>query len=89
MVFHLVLGAAAVLVAVTVALIIYARWNYGVLERMGIPVDKPHFIFGSVEQNGFKRSCGIIDIENFKRFGPVYGVWKTKYIACFESIIFF
>jgi len=55
------------------ALIIYARWNYGRLEALGIPVVKPNFIFGSTF-NVHNELTSSIDIERFRKYGPVWGV---------------
>lgn len=53
--------------------IIYARWHYGVLEKLGIPVVKPHFLFGSTFSTRFK-PIGYRDIDWMKEHGQVFGV---------------
>jgi len=63
----------AVLVGAVSCLILYARWNYGVLEKLGIPVEKPHLFLGNTA-DAYDQSSGLADIEKYKRLGPVYGV---------------
>jgi len=70
------------LVIAAISSIIYARWNYGTLEKMGIPVVKPHFFLGSA-QDTFSRCIAHIDLENFKRLGPIFGV---RFYAFFKNI---
>lgn len=54
-------------------LIIYARWNYGFLEALGIPVVKPHFILGSLFSTRFD-PIGYRDVELMKKHGQIFGV---------------
>lgn len=54
-------------------LILYARWNYGYLEELGIPVVKPHFILGSLFSTRFE-PIGNRDIALMKEHGPIFGV---------------
>ncbi len=63
----------AVILCVISIVILYARWNYGVLEKMGIPVVKPHFLFGSTFLTRFK-PIGYRDIDWMKEHGSVFGV---------------
>lgn len=63
----------AVLVGVISIVIIYARWNYGFLEKLGIPVVKPHFLLGSTFLTRFK-PIGYRDIDWMKEYGSVFGV---------------
>lgn len=60
-------------VAICIFLIGYMRWNYGSLEKLGIPVVKPHFLLGSLPNRHL-----IIDHENdyklFKKYGEIFGV---------------
>jgi len=65
-IFLLLLGAV-------LCLILYVRWNYGVLEKLGIPMDKPHFFLGNTKDT-FNHPIGFADVEKFKRLGPIYGV---------------
>ena len=55
------------------SLILYARWNYGVLEALGIPVAKPHFLLGST-YNAHNELTSSVDIDRLRTYGPVYGV---------------
>ena len=42
------IGIVVISVAlICVAALTYIRWHYGSLEKLGIPVVKPHFILGS------------------------------------------
>lgn len=64
-----------VLVGAVVGLIIYARWNYGFLEGLGIPVIKPFLFLGS----NYKESLLDVREEDIRRqrtYGGVYGVRK-------------
>lgn len=70
----LLLATAFVLITIFVGLIIYARWHYGSLEKLGIPMaGKPFLIFGNT-LDAFSKSGGLMDIERFKKLGPIYGV---------------
>jgi hypothetical protein len=65
------------------SLVIYARWNYGTLEAMGIPVIKPFFILGSTPDL-HRKVAHFEDIERFKKYGSVYGV-SQKLKPCSSS----
>lgn len=68
---------AFILITVLVGLVIYARWNYGTLEKLGIPmVGKPFLIFGNTI-DAYSKVVGTLDIERFNKFGPIYGVRST------------
>lgn len=54
-------------------LILYARWDYGLLEKLGIPVVPPHFLFGSTFECRFK-PIGYRDVDWMRKYGPVFGV---------------
>lgn len=71
-------------VALVLGLILYARWNYGTLEKLGIPVDKPHFLLGNTYYT-YHTPGGLLDIDNFKRLGPVYGVSYRKIAYLFSN----
>ncbi|ODM93120.1 Cytochrome P450 3A24, partial [Orchesella cincta] len=58
-------------------LVIYARWHYGTLEKLGIPVETPHFILGS-NPNGHKIVYAQKDLERFHKYGAVYGVYEGR-----------
>lgn len=74
---------AFILITVLVGLVIYARWHYGTLEKLGIPmVGKPFLIFGNTI-DAYSKAGGALDIERFNKFGPIYGVSKTLNITEF------
>ncbi len=58
---------------VIVSLIIYARWNFGKLEKMGIPVVKPHFLLGSTHDL-YKIPAPEQDILWMEQYGGFFGV---------------
>jgi hypothetical protein len=66
-------ASAALVVIAVVGLILYARWNYGSLEKLGIPVVPPHFFLGSAPTN-YKELSHIQDEERARKYGPIYGV---------------
>jgi len=73
----LILLAGIVVVGVALS-IVYARWHYGTLESLGIPmVGKPSFWFGNT-WDAYEKPAGIMDIERYKKFGPVYGVYEGR-----------
>ena len=53
--------------------IVYIRWHYGSLEKLGIPVVKPHFILGSNFQHDVLVGQEV-DTKWFKTYGEVFGV---------------
>jgi len=71
--FPLLTVILALILCVISIVIIYARWNFGVLEKMGIPVVKPHFLLGSTFLTRFKPT-GYRDIDWMKEYGSVFGV---------------
>ncbi|ODM98728.1 Cytochrome P450 3A24, partial [Orchesella cincta] len=58
-------------------LVIYARWHYGSLEKLGIPVETPHFLLGS-NPDGHKIVYAHKDLERFHKYGAVYGVYEGR-----------
>lgn len=58
-------------------LIFYARWHYGTLEKLGIPVAKPHFLLGS-DPDGHTFVHVEKDLERYRKYGPVFGVKYEK-----------
>jgi len=66
-------------VVVVLILILYARWNYGILEAMHIPVVKPHFLLGST-YNAHNEVGGEADLRRFKKYGSIYGVCIAQII---------
>lgn len=63
---------AVVLCAISL-LILYARWNYGLLEKLGIPVVQPHLVLGSSFSTRFTPE-GYRGIAWMKEHGPIFGV---------------
>ena len=55
------------------SLILYLRRNYGKLEKIGIPVVKPTLCFGSGPFMLHKTIFVENDMENFRKFGPIWG----------------
>ena len=70
----LFIGLLPVLIAL--GLILYARWNYGKLEKLGIPVVKPHFLLGSSHDMHTKINH-LEDYERMKKHGKVFGVSRV------------
>lgn len=66
-------GVVAVFLCIIAILISYARWNYGSLEKLGIPVVRPHFILGSTFNTRFT-PIGYRDIAWMKEYGSIFGV---------------
>jgi len=58
---------------VFIGLILYARWNYGVLEALEIPVIKPTLFMGSVPDLHMKVQTEQ-DILRFNEYGVNWGV---------------
>ncbi|XP_037045845.1 cytochrome P450 3A56-like [Bradysia coprophila] len=67
----------AVVICIISGLIIYARWNYGFLEDLGIPVVKPHFLFGSMFTTRFI-PIGYRDVAWMKEYGQIFGVYEGR-----------
>jgi len=74
----------AVLLVGIVSLIIYARWNYGTLEALGIPVVKPFLFFGS-NYNEYKLVLSDVSIERLKKYGQIYGAYDGRTPQIFIS----
>lgn len=68
-----VASLVTIITCVIIGLIIHARWKYGTLERLGIPVVKPHFLFGSLFNSRFTPT-GWRDVKWMKEKGQVFGV---------------
>ncbi|CAG7820488.1 unnamed protein product, partial [Allacma fusca] len=65
------------LVSIGALLVLYFRWNYGTLEKLGIPVVKTHFLLGS--QTDFNKIVGHErDYEWFQTYGDIYGVYYGR-----------
>ncbi|ODM98968.1 Cytochrome P450 3A56 [Orchesella cincta] len=67
----------AIVLLVVLLLALYARWNYGVLETLNIPVVKPHFLLGSAFQYR-NMITGYRDIELMKQYGQVFGLYSGR-----------
>lgn len=71
----------AAIVCVLVSLWVYGRWNYGTLEKMGIPVVDHHPLLGSVKAI-YKEAGALKDIEWMNKHGPVFGVISNRTHSC-------
>lgn len=70
----ILLGILGLLTFALFTAILYARWHYGVLENLGIPVvAKPSFLLGNTLEF-CSQPGGLNDIKWMNKFGPVYGV---------------
>ncbi|CAG7728398.1 unnamed protein product [Allacma fusca] len=74
--FLLVLALFAIIL-LAVALVVYARWNYGFLEKLGIPVEPPTFMLGSCPDI-YKKYPALEDIRRFKQYGSIFGVYEGR-----------
>lgn len=72
-------AVVAFVLCIISALILYARWNYGSLEKLGIPVVKPHFILGSTFTTRLT-PIGYRDISWMKEHGPIFGVSSKSFL---------
>jgi hypothetical protein len=61
------------LVGTAVGLILYARWHYGTLEGLGIPVMKPFLFLGSNYIDPYVRPREE-EVRRLEKYGMVYGV---------------
>lgn len=70
----MILFALSVLVLlVLVGLLIYARWEHGTLEKMGIPIVPHHPILGSTREI-YSAPGGLNDNKWMKKHGKIFGV---------------
>ncbi|CAL8110949.1 unnamed protein product [Orchesella dallaii] len=67
----------AFLLSLVILLALYARWNYGVLENLNIPVVKPHFLLGSTFQYR-SLTVGYRDVELMRKYGQVFGMYSGR-----------
>ncbi|CAG7716207.1 unnamed protein product [Allacma fusca] len=67
----------ALILTIVLGVILYGRWNYGILESMGVPVVKPSLFLGSIPDL-HKKVIHEQDIEFFKKYGPIYGVYEGR-----------
>ncbi|ODM98397.1 Cytochrome P450 3A40 [Orchesella cincta] len=65
------------LICIVAALYIYARWNFGTLEKLGIPVVEHHPLLGSVRQM-YKEVGALNDIKWMHKYGQVFGVYEGR-----------
>jgi cytochrome P450 len=65
------------IITVAALLVIYARWHYGELEKLGIPVVKPHFLLGS-SPNAHIIVNQFEDCEWLRKYGEVFGVYNGR-----------
>jgi cytochrome P450 len=65
------------LVVTALLLILYARWNYGFLEKLGIPVEPPTFVLGSCP-DVYKKYPPLEDIRRFRKYGTIFGVYEGR-----------
>ncbi len=55
--------------------VIYARWNYGTLEKIkGLPKVIPPAFVGGSDIHVYKKIVHDQDTENVKKYGKIYGV---------------
>jgi len=68
----------AVLACLLAGLWIYARWNHGVLEEMGIPVVE--YTHPLLKHARIIYECvgGLQEVEWRKKYGPVFGVYEGR-----------
>ena len=57
---------------------LYLRRNYGKLEKLGIPVMPPTLLFGSEPFMMHKTRYIDLDMENFRRFGKIWGSYSMS-----------
>ncbi|CAG7731625.1 unnamed protein product, partial [Allacma fusca] len=69
--------AGILIILVLATLVLYARWHYGVLESMEVPVVPPTFLFGSLPDL-HRRVTHDEDMKHFKKYGPIYGVYEGR-----------
>lgn len=62
-----------VVAVVVLALIVYARWNRGLLEGLRIPLESSHWLLGS-NPNFHTDFHHKIELERNSRLGKVHGV---------------
>jgi len=65
-------------IAGTLCVILFLRRNYGKLEKIGIPVIKPTFCFGSGPFKLHKVNFVEDDLENFRKYGPNWGAYAMS-----------
>lgn len=63
----------AIILVVLFGLLIYARWEYGELEKMGIPVVAHHPLLGSTREI-YNTVGGLNDVKWMEKYGKIFGV---------------
>ena len=69
----IVAGIVSLILVAVAAFVAYARWEYGSLEKMGIPVVKPGWVLGS-QPNMHKLILQDEDCRNAQTLGKTWGV---------------
>lgn len=69
----ILLAVGLLVLLVVISLIVYARWEYGTLEKMGIPVVPHHPILGSTREI-YNTPGGLNDYKWMKKYGKIFGV---------------
>lgn len=77
----IVLIVVAALISLVASLLVYARWNHGTLEKLGIPVIVDHPLLGSVKAT-HEEAGALKDIEWIKKYGQVFGVGSLVLYLC-------
>lgn len=70
---NMFLLAIIVLLLIMFLSLLYKKRNVGVLEGIGLKVNPSNPIFGNA-LDLLKYSVPFWDIQNFQKFGPIYGV---------------
>jgi cytochrome P450 len=76
---------ALVILLLVIGLTIYIRWEYGVLEQMGIPVVKHHPLLGSSREL-YEKVGGLNDIKWMKEYGKIFGVYEGRQPQVFVGV---
>ncbi|CAL8102597.1 unnamed protein product [Orchesella dallaii] len=66
-----------VIVCIIAGLYIYVRWNFGTLEKLGIPVVEHHPLLGSIKEI-YGEPGGLYDTQWMRKYGPVFGVYEGR-----------
>jgi len=73
------------LLGLVAVLVVYTSWNYGSLEKLGIPVIKPFLIFGSNYMEAYL-DIQKQDIERHRKYGDIYGVGTETGVHCIHFL---
>ncbi|ODM89526.1 Cytochrome P450 3A40 [Orchesella cincta] len=67
------------LVGVVTAAFVYARWNYGTLEKVkGLSAVVPPALVGGSDVSVYKKIVHEQDTENVKKYGKIYGYYEGR-----------